>query len=280
MKKKLFILFFVGLLLMGCRSVDMTPVYDEHIDWTEDMEENPENYTVFIDEFNTKIIESQAFLVDWGVGNIHITGVPGTEMHAEFEIIIRGGTKLERKKLLRELNLHYGATLVDGSRTMEVEHMPTHSSPWSQWMSMPEGMELCINATLNLPDHMDGVDINNGVGIVTIEDFYGSVDIDNGVGDVVIKKVQGNMDIDVGVGDLYCEETDFIGHSKIDLGTSNARFEKFTWKNVKSLVIEQGVGDISFDVLDEERFVAMLALQDPIHIEQGMGMIYVNGVEQ
>lgn len=282
MKRMILLLACILIIATGCKSqysaIDLDQINTEELDWTDDMHANPTNYTTYTHALDARIRESNGLHMNWGMGNIHLDFVPGDQLTGELKVIIQGGDIKTRENFLKDLHFSMGAELANAIRTLEVEHMPTHTSPWSHQARTDENLSLAIHVNLKVPNHIKKLKLTNSVGHIIVENFTGELKASSDIGTIAITNSEVAVNLYSGSGNVKLKDLVLEKESTINLSDGSIILDHTLWQDAKSITISQGLGDIQFLVEEDDEVAVRDSIleQRPWNIEQGMGEIMIN----
>ena len=187
--------------------------------------------------------------VDVAVGDVTVTVSPDTAVHATVLLTPRRGgifsSRSEGERQVREAELD--ADLDGGTLELSVQTSGKDHRFEARWQ-------------LQLPKRL-ALEVNVGVGDVTIVGLEGGCELDTGVGDLSLAVEGGDIDAEVGVGDVSVtapggaygevDGSTGVGDARLKVGKRRIRGEGMVSKELKwsgegpgTIEIETGVGDI------------------------------------
>lgn len=171
----------------------------------------------------------EALEINCGAGFLKVLGRSDlSNIEVEAEIILDGMSDQRAQRFIREkVNLSLGRR---GSRAVLISEM----KPYSSFFSFRSRV---INLTVNMPQNLD-LEIDDGSGMVIVDDIAGKVYVEDGSGTLDIKNITGDVTIDDGSGDI--KVSGVTGDVDIDDGSGTVNVVDVS----RNVSIDDGSGTI------------------------------------
>jgi len=208
-----------------------------------------------------------------GAGFLEVVGREDLEeIQVTAEIVVKGASEEKAKKFIRKrakLSLEK-----IGEKAVLVS---LFRQPQPIFFSFREKL---INLTVNVPENIT-LRIDDGSGLIRIENIAGNVDLDDGSGSIKIVNIAGELDIEDGSGDIRVDKIE--GNMEIDDGSGEMEA-----KNIAGDVrIDDGSGSIdmkgilgSVSIVDGSGSIYLEDVQGDVEVSDGSGSINIDGVER